>query len=78
VTEMRRLRSTDPENWTRAKLARKYNCSSVFVSICCEAPAEKKAAEKTKLEAMKARWGPKRTRAREDRLKRREAAYRDE
>jgi hypothetical protein len=78
VAEIKRLRSTNPEKWTRTKLARKFNCSSLFVGICCEAIGEKKAAERTKLEAVKARWGPKRRMAREDRLKRREAVYRDE
>jgi hypothetical protein len=78
VAEIRRLRTTDPENWTRLKLARKFNCSSLFVGMCCEATKEKIEAEKAKLEALKARWGPKRRMAREDRVKRREAVYRDE
>jgi len=78
VAEIRRLRTTDPENWTRLKLARKFNCSSLFVGMCCEATKEKIEAEKAKLEALKARWGPKRRMAREDRFKRREAVYRDE
>ena len=69
---------TDPENWTRLKLARKFNCSSLFVGMCCEATKEKVEVEKAKLEALKARWGPKRRMAREDRVKRREAVYRDE
>jgi hypothetical protein len=78
VAEIKRLRSTDPENWTRLKLARRFNCSSHFVSLCCEAKPEKIALEKEKLEMVKARWGPKRRIAREDRTKRREAVYRDE
>jgi len=78
VAEMRRLRATDPENWTRIKLAKKYNCSSLFVRMCCEATKEEIEATKARMEAMKARWGPKRRKAREDRVKRREASYRDE
>jgi hypothetical protein len=78
VKEIKRLRSTDPETWTRAKLAKKYNCSSIFIGMCCEAPKEKIEAAKAQVEAIKARWGPKRKMAREDRVKRREAAYRDE
>jgi hypothetical protein len=78
VAEIRRLRTADPENWTRLKLARKFNCSSLFVGMCCEATKEKIEAEKAKLEALRARWGPKRRMAREDRVKRREASYRDE
>jgi len=75
---MRRLRANDPENWTRIKLAKKFNCSSLFVRMCCEATKEEIEAEKAKMEALKARWGPKRRMAREDRVKRREASYRDE
>ncbi|KAL5348691.1 hypothetical protein ACLOAV_006109 [Pseudogymnoascus australis] len=78
VAEIRRLRSSDPETWTRLKLARKFNCTSLFIGICCEATAEKVALEKAKIEAVKERWGPKRRMARDDRVKRREAAYRDE
>lgn len=78
VKEIKRLRSSDPQTWTRAKLAKKYNCSSIFIGMCCEAPTEKVEAAKAQLEAVKARWGPKRRMAREDRVKRREAAYRDE
>lgn len=78
VAEMRRLRRSDPEKWSRLKLARKFNCSSMFVGLCCPAPKEKYEAEKAKMEAVKARWGPKRRMAREDRIKRKEALYRDE
>jgi hypothetical protein len=78
VAEIRRLRQTDPNTWSRLKLARKFNCTSAFVAMCCEAPKEKADAEAAKLAAIKARWGPKRTRAREDREKRLEAVYRDE
>lgn len=78
VAEIRRLRMSDPVKWSRLKLARKFNCTSLFIGICCQAPPEKLAYEKAKLEAIKERWGPKRTMAREDRIKRREAVYRDE
>lgn len=78
VAEIRRLRSTDPENWTRVKLARKFNCTSLFIGICCEAPPEKVALEKAKIDAIRERWGPRRRMAKEDRVKRREASYRDE
>jgi len=78
VEEMRRLRALDPEKWSILKLARKFNCSSWFIKYCCDVPIEKVEAQKAKLEATKARWGPKRRMAREDRVKRREAVYRDE
>jgi hypothetical protein len=78
IAEIRRLRGSDPFTWTTTKLARKFNCSMFFVRMCCEAPPEKKELEKQKVEALRARWGPRRTRAREDRLKRKELALKDE
>jgi hypothetical protein len=78
VAEIRRLRIEDPDHWTRVRLARKFNCSSIFIAICAETPAEQVAKDQAKLAAIKARWGPKRIKAREDRERRREAVYRDE
>ena len=65
-------------DWSVNKLARKFNCSMTFIQMCCQAPSEKKELERQKVEAIKARWGPKRTRAREDRVKRRDLILRDE
>lgn len=39
IEEMRRLRQEDPTTWTRKKLAKKFNCSELFVSIA--APLDK-------------------------------------
>lgn len=33
ITEMRQLRETDPSTWTRSKLAKKFGCSELFVSM---------------------------------------------
>ena len=85
VTEMRRLRLKEPEKWPTRALARKYNCSSNFVTICLSelpgkaGPVEeiRKAREQAKLEAVKERWGPRRRMAREERVKRAELALRD-
>lgn len=78
ITEIQRLRTSDPFQWSAAKLARKFNCSMFFVKMCCEAPEEKKELERQKLEALRSRWGGRKTRAREDMLKRKELALRDE
>lgn len=53
--------------WSRNKLAKKFNCNPVFVSTVCEASPEKKALQRQVLEAVKSRWGKKRSIAREDR-----------
>ncbi|OZJ02146.1 hypothetical protein BZG36_05001 [Bifiguratus adelaidae] len=47
IAELRRLRSQDPETWSIKRLAAKFNCSPLFVSI--SAPLSKEA--RAKLEA---------------------------
>ncbi|KAI8379436.1 mitochondrial ribosomal protein subunit L20-domain-containing protein [Radiomyces spectabilis] len=41
IAEMRRLRNQDPAKWTRKALAKKFNCSDLFVSIV--APTTKRS-----------------------------------
>jgi hypothetical protein len=78
VDEMRRLRAEDPAKWSVLRLAEKYNCSNYFIMMCCRAPAEHRQSERDRLAAIKARWGPVRTQAREERQKRRVLLYRGE
>ncbi|KAB8295280.1 hypothetical protein EYC80_007188 [Monilinia laxa] len=78
VAEIRRLRADHPEKWTRLQLAKKFNCSSIFIGMITEASEDKRELERQKLEAVKARWGPTRTAARENRQRRIEMAKRDE
>lgn len=78
VEEMRSLRASDPATWSVLALAKKFGCSNYFVLMCCRAPAEHKASEKARLEAIKARWGPIRTKAREERQKRKVLLGRDQ
>ncbi|KUJ15777.1 uncharacterized protein LY89DRAFT_685717 [Mollisia scopiformis] len=82
VREIQRLKREEPDNWTCAKLARKFNCSTFFVSICltqCGVDnTQKKKEMQEKLEAIQARWGPRRRKAREERAKRYELANRGE
>ncbi|KAF2099843.1 hypothetical protein NA57DRAFT_75347 [Rhizodiscina lignyota] len=77
VDEMRRLRAEDPKTWTRAKLVEKFDCSSFFVAITCKnVEAGQEAADR--LEEIKRKWGPRKRRAREDRVKRKEMWGRDQ
>lgn len=79
ILEMRKLRFSDPMQWSVHKLAQKYDCSTLFVSLCTEGAAEvKKQQQKQVLEAVKASWGEKRRKAREERIVRRESWGRDE
>ncbi|KAK1255415.1 hypothetical protein MKX08_009410 [Trichoderma sp. CBMAI-0020] len=78
IEEMRRLRAEDPLTWSVQKLARKFECSTVFVQMAAPAPAEHLEWLKAKMERKMERWGPKRTQAREDRKRRAEMLYRGE
>ncbi|KAH9906614.1 mitochondrial ribosomal protein subunit L20-domain-containing protein [Xylariomycetidae sp. FL2044] len=70
VDEMRALRAEDPDKWSVVRLADKYGCTPYFVLMCCKANREHQARERERLAAIKARWGPIRTQAREERRKR--------
>ncbi|OAA39442.1 60S ribosomal protein L20 [Metarhizium rileyi] len=78
VAEMKRLRAEDPIEWSVAKLARKFDCSEVFVKMAAPASQEHHEWLKAKMERKTARWGPKKTQAREDRKRRAELVYRGE
>ncbi|KAM0261845.1 hypothetical protein ACHAQJ_002048 [Trichoderma viride] len=78
IDEMRRLRSEDPLTWSVQRLARKFDCSTVFVQMAAPAPAEHLKWLQGKMERKMERWGPKRTAAREDRKRRAEMLYRGE
>ncbi|KAI1462791.1 mitochondrial ribosomal protein subunit L20-domain-containing protein [Annulohypoxylon moriforme] len=77
VAEMRMLRAQDPERWSVLKLAERYDCRPLFVMMCCRASAEHKDRERARLQAVKARWGPVRTGAREERKKRKALLLKD-
>ncbi|MCJ1481426.1 hypothetical protein MMC06_001584 [Schaereria dolodes] len=78
IAEIRQLRTEDPFKWSQKKLAEKFNCSPLFVTFVCAASREKQEQAKQVLENVKARWGPRRRNAREERAKRREMWGRDE
>ncbi|KAJ1333808.1 Mitochondrial ribosomal protein subunit L20 [Microdochium nivale] len=70
VDEMRTLRTQNPMKWSVLKLAEKYQCTPMFVMMCCKASAEHQGNERERKAAIRARWGPIRTEAREERTKR--------
>ncbi|KAL2816346.1 mitochondrial ribosomal protein subunit L20-domain-containing protein [Aspergillus granulosus] len=78
VEEIRKLRSSDPMTWSRWKLAKRFNCSPLFIAQACEASPQKKEIQRQVLEAVQSRWGAKRRMAREDRELRKETWGRDE
>ncbi|KAK1654168.1 mitochondrial ribosomal protein subunit L20-domain-containing protein [Colletotrichum phormii] len=78
VAEIRKLRAQDPDFWSVSALARKFDCSETFITICTPAPREHTERLARKLEAVKGRWGGIRTKAREDRSRRKEMLFRGE
>jgi hypothetical protein len=72
IEEIRRLRAEDPRQWTRVRLAEKFECSQFFVSLCCSAPQIKEQRQ-TELEKIKEKWGRTKTEAREDRQTRKQS-----
>lgn len=78
LEEMRRLRTEDPDTWSANKLAKKFDCSVLFVSIATDGIAtRKKLQQELVTEVVKSNWGTKRRLAREDRAIRREKWYSD-
>ncbi|KAK1512097.1 hypothetical protein CTAM01_01027 [Colletotrichum tamarilloi] len=78
VAEIRKLRAQDPDFWSVSALARKFDCSETFITICTPAPREHTQKLAQKLEAIKSRWGGIRAKAREDRSRRKEMLFRGE
>ncbi|PKS05786.1 hypothetical protein jhhlp_007615 [Lomentospora prolificans] len=78
VAEIRRLRWEDPENWSLRNLAKKFDCSIKFVQIATEVPEtyKEKLADDTR--RMKATWGPRKLKAREERKVRKQMLFNGE
>ena len=78
MEEMRRLRKEDPVAWSVTALAKKFDCSRIFVSFVTEGLSEEQQKQqKMVTEVIKSRWGTKRRIAREDRALRKERWYSD-
>ncbi|CAO3615579.1 unnamed protein product [Cunninghamella blakesleeana] len=41
INDIRTLRQQDPDTWTRKKLADKFNCSPLFISMVAPTPSRK-------------------------------------
>ncbi|KAH8911882.1 hypothetical protein BR93DRAFT_932988 [Coniochaeta sp. PMI_546] len=78
ITEMRRLRAEDPVTNSVIALSNKFGCSKTFVMMCCHAPKEHQEKHKLRLAGIRERWGPTRTKAREDRVRRKDMLLRGE
>jgi Mitochondrial ribosomal protein subunit L20 len=75
VAEIRRLRDDDPVTWSINNLAKKFQCAPVFIATVARTPRDHKATMEARLERVKSRWGPRKTKARNERKKRKEMLY---
>lgn len=78
IEELRALRQSNEDYWTRSRLAEKFKCSSLFVGMVVQASEKKLAAHQRDLKMQRGRMGMKRRTAREERVKRKEKWGRDE
>ncbi|PVH96756.1 hypothetical protein DM02DRAFT_616974 [Periconia macrospinosa] len=76
IKEIQRLRSENPDHWTRVRLAEKFGCSQFFVGMVAK-NHEKATRVSEAHEAARARWGTRRREAREDRVRRKALWGRD-
>lgn len=78
IEEMRALRAADPATHSVQALSKRFQCSKLFVLMCCQAPKEHRDKIAAEADKVKARWGPRRRQAREERGRRFEMLYRGE
>lgn len=78
IAEMRALRQSDENTWTRSKLAEKFGCSQLFVALVVQASKDRIRSLEKQTDAVRSRWGRKRRVARMERGMRREMWGRDE
>ncbi|CAI4212235.1 unnamed protein product [Parascedosporium putredinis] len=78
VTEIRRRRWEDPETATIRNLAKEFDCSMKFVQIATQVPESYKEKLADGTRRMKATWGPRKLKAREDRKVRKQMLFHGE
>ena len=76
IEEIRRLRASDPDQWTRVRLADRFGCSQFFVGLIAKAPEKAERVSRSH-EQMRSRWGAGRRMAMEDRDRRKALWGRD-
>ncbi|CCH58711.1 hypothetical protein TBLA_0A09230 [Henningerozyma blattae CBS 6284] len=76
IEEIKKLRASDPEKYTRKVLAKQFDVSPLFISLVSSASKERLTEMDRRLKLIKNRFHPKRAIARDDRKKRKELWYR--
>ncbi|KAK0754630.1 mitochondrial ribosomal protein subunit L20-domain-containing protein [Schizothecium vesticola] len=70
VAEMRRLRAEDPVKNSVTALATRFGCAKLFVMMCCTSSLEHRIKMKEAFAEVRAKWGPRKAKAFEDRQRR--------
>jgi hypothetical protein len=78
IEEMRRLRAEDPVANSVVALSRRFQCTTLFVLMCCQASREHREMVKEQTEKAKERGGPRRRAARDERARRNVMVYNGE
>ncbi|KAK2068324.1 hypothetical protein P8C59_002967 [Phyllachora maydis] len=76
--EMRRLRALDPATYSVATLAQRFNCTKLFIQMCCSSSREHKEQMQKLKEEKESRWGPRKKAAVAARRRRTEMLYNGE
>nr|CAG8465493.1 9946_t:CDS:1 [Entrophospora candida] len=72
INSIKELRQKDPDKWTRSKLAKKFNCSQMYIGIVAPTTEERKARLKEQLMEQYSKMGYKKKFIKEERLRRRD------
>ncbi len=78
VAEMRRLRAEDPEINSVLALSRRFQCSKLFVLMCCQASTEHQQKRQAEKQSIIDRWGPRKQAAVNERRRRIDMLFRGE
>lgn len=78
VAEMRRLRAEDPETNSVVALSRRFQCSKLFVLMCCQASSSHQDKRKAEKQSIIDRWGPRKQAAVNERRRRLDMLFRGE
>lgn len=78
INEVVKLRQDDPETWTIAKLAARFNVDARKINVISGDSAVKTAKLRQQLEIEKSTWSAEKTLARSDRVKRKQLWLRNE
>ncbi|CCD22477.1 mitochondrial 54S ribosomal protein mL58 NDAI_0A03200 [Naumovozyma dairenensis CBS 421] len=76
IKQIQQLRNENPTLYSRSKLAKMFNVSPLFISLCSKPPKSHLDEMDRRLNVIKGKWNERTKLARDDRKKRKELWYR--